>query len=59
MLRKDTGLITWVLTDGKAGDELQALSITEALGQHPGDKAGILAQHSINEPVEFMKFVAT
>ena len=32
MLRKDTGLITWVLTDGKAGDELQALSITEALG---------------------------
>jgi len=35
MLRKDTGLITWVLTDGKAGDELQALSITEALGLRP------------------------
>lgn len=35
MLRKDTGLITWVLTDGKAGDELQALSITEALGLNP------------------------
>ncbi|MEE1609741.1 mitochondrial fission ELM1 family protein [Microvirga sp. CF3016] len=32
MLRKDTGLITWVLTDGKVGDELQALSVTEALG---------------------------
>ena len=24
--------MTWVLTDGKAGDELQALSVTEALG---------------------------
>lgn len=35
MLRKDTGLITWVLTDGKAGDELQALSVTEALGLSP------------------------
>jgi uncharacterized protein len=35
MLRKDTGLITWVLTDGKAGDELQALSVTEALGLDP------------------------
>lgn len=35
MLRKDTGLITWVLTDGKAGDELQALSVTEALGLTP------------------------
>ena len=35
MLRKDTGLITWVLTDGKAGDELQALSVTEALGLAP------------------------
>ncbi|WP_114945401.1 mitochondrial fission ELM1 family protein [Microvirga calopogonii] len=35
MLRKDTGLITWVLTDGKAGDELQALSVTEALGITP------------------------
>jgi mitochondrial fission protein ELM1 len=35
MLRKDTGLITWVLTDGKAGDELQALSVTQALGLTP------------------------
>jgi mitochondrial fission protein ELM1 len=35
MLRKDTGLITWVLTDGKAGDELQALSVTGALGVEP------------------------
>lgn len=35
MLRTDTGLITWVLTDGKAGDELQALSVTEALGLDP------------------------
>jgi mitochondrial fission protein ELM1 len=35
MLRKDSGLISWVLTDGKAGDELQALSITEALGLTP------------------------
>lgn len=35
MLRKDTGLITWVLTDGKAGDELQALSVAEALGLDP------------------------
>jgi mitochondrial fission protein ELM1 len=35
MLRKDTGLISWVLTDGKAGDELQALSVTEALGLTP------------------------
>ncbi|EIM25922.1 mitochondrial fission ELM1 family protein [Microvirga lotononidis] len=35
MLRKDSGLITWVLTDGKAGDELQALSVTEALGLLP------------------------
>ncbi|MGO4525749.1 mitochondrial fission ELM1 family protein [Microvirga sp. 2MCAF35] len=35
MLRKDTGLITWVLSDGKAGDELQALSVTEALGLNP------------------------
>ncbi|WP_262029474.1 mitochondrial fission ELM1 family protein [Microvirga sp. Mcv34] len=35
MLRKDSGLITWVLTDGKAGDELQALSVTEALGLTP------------------------
>lgn len=35
MLRDDTGLITWVLTDGKAGDELQALSVAEALGLQP------------------------
>ncbi|MBL0405922.1 mitochondrial fission ELM1 family protein [Microvirga aerilata] len=35
MLRKDAGLITWVLTDGKAGDELQALSVAEALGLTP------------------------
>jgi len=35
MLREDSRLITWVLTDGKAGDELQALSVTEALGLAP------------------------
>jgi uncharacterized protein len=35
MLRDETGLTTWVLTDGKAGDELQALSVTEALGLTP------------------------
>ncbi|PVE22557.1 nucleoside-diphosphate sugar epimerase [Microvirga sp. KLBC 81] len=35
MLRDNTGLITWVLTDGKAGDELQALSVAEALGLQP------------------------
>jgi mitochondrial fission protein ELM1 len=35
MLRKGSGLITWVLTDGKAGDELQALSVAEALGLTP------------------------
>ncbi|MBA1158409.1 mitochondrial fission ELM1 family protein [Microvirga mediterraneensis] len=35
MLRKDSRLITWVLTDGKAGDELQALSVAEALGLTP------------------------
>jgi mitochondrial fission protein ELM1 len=35
MLRDETGLITWVLTDGKAGDELQALSVAEALGLSP------------------------
>ena len=29
MLRENTGLISWVLTDGKAGDELQALSVGE------------------------------
>jgi mitochondrial fission protein ELM1 len=35
MLRDEIGLITWVLTDGKAGDELQALSVAEALGLVP------------------------
>lgn len=35
MLRDETGPITWVLTDGKAGDELQALSVAEALGLGP------------------------
>lgn len=35
MLRDNNGLITWVLTDGKAGDELQALSVAEALGVRP------------------------
>jgi mitochondrial fission protein ELM1 len=35
MLRDETGLTTWVLTDGKAGDELQALSVAEALGLTP------------------------
>ncbi len=35
MLRDDTGPISWVLTDGKAGDELQALSVAEALGLSP------------------------
>lgn len=34
MLR-DIPLIAWVLTDGKAGDELQALSVAEALGLDP------------------------
>jgi len=34
MLR-DLNLISWILTDGKAGDELQALSVAEALGLHP------------------------
>ncbi|MBB3017934.1 hypothetical protein FHR70_000974 [Microvirga lupini] len=34
-MRDGTGLITWVLTDGKAGDELQALSVAEALGLAP------------------------
>jgi mitochondrial fission protein ELM1 len=29
------GLTSWVLSDGKAGDELQALSVTEALGLEP------------------------
>jgi len=28
-------LTSWVLSDGKAGDELQALSVTEALGLEP------------------------
>ena len=35
MLRDETGPITWALTDGKAGDELQALSVAEALGLAP------------------------
>ena len=35
MLRDGTGPLTWVLTDGKAGDELQALSVAEALGLAP------------------------
>lgn len=35
MLRENPGPLTWVLTDGKAGDELQALSVTEALGLTP------------------------
>jgi uncharacterized protein len=35
MLRDLTGPSSWVLTDGKAGDELQALSVTEALGLEP------------------------
>ena len=41
MLRIDTGLTElasltcWVLSDGKAGDELQALSVAEALGLAP------------------------
>jgi len=35
MLRDDAGLITWVLSDGKAGDELQGLSIAETLGLEP------------------------
>jgi mitochondrial fission protein ELM1 len=34
MLR-DASLISWVLTDGKAGDEFQALSVAEALGLSP------------------------
>jgi mitochondrial fission protein ELM1 len=29
------GLTSWVLTDGKAGDELQSLSVAEALGLQP------------------------
>ncbi|MCG7391824.1 mitochondrial fission ELM1 family protein [Microvirga sp. ACRRW] len=35
MLRDTADLITWVLSDGKAGDELQALSVAEALGVAP------------------------
>jgi mitochondrial fission protein ELM1 len=34
MLRDPNGPTSWVLTDGKAGDELQALSVAEALGLH-------------------------
>jgi hypothetical protein len=30
-----------------------------AIGQDPGDKAGVVTQHLINEPVEFIRFVAT
>jgi uncharacterized protein len=32
MLRGMAGFSTWVLTDGKAGDELQCLAVAEALG---------------------------
>ena len=35
MLRDLTGPISWVLTDGKAGDELQAKSVADALGLQP------------------------
>ncbi|MEZ0169867.1 mitochondrial fission ELM1 family protein [Microvirga sp. TS319] len=35
MLRGTSSLISWVLSDGKAGDELQALSVAEALGLEP------------------------
>jgi mitochondrial fission protein ELM1 len=35
MLRDLTGPTSWVLTDGKAGDELQALSVAQALGLEP------------------------
>lgn len=35
MLRESTGPTTWILTDGKAGDELQALSVAEILGIQP------------------------
>jgi len=35
MLRDTSGLITWVLSDGKVGDELQGLSVAEALGIRP------------------------
>lgn len=35
MLRDNSSLISWVLSDGKAGDELQALSVAEALGLEP------------------------
>jgi mitochondrial fission protein ELM1 len=34
-LPEPAGLTSWVLTDGKAGDELQALSVAEALGLQP------------------------
>ncbi|MGO4571294.1 mitochondrial fission ELM1 family protein [Microvirga sp. 2TAF3] len=34
MLR-DAGLTSWVLSDGKAGDELQCLSVADALGLEP------------------------
>ncbi|WP_414473533.1 mitochondrial fission ELM1 family protein [Microvirga sp. M2] len=35
MLRGNSSLISWVLSDGKAGDELQALSVAEAMGLQP------------------------
>jgi mitochondrial fission protein ELM1 len=35
MLRETNGLQTWVLTDGKAGDEQQCLGVADALGIEP------------------------
>lgn len=35
MLRNPDRPLSWVLTDGKAGDELQALAVAEALGLAP------------------------
>ena len=40
MLRNLNDLTAWVLTDGKAGDELQCLGVTDALGLDAGDPAG-------------------
>ena len=37
-------LSSWVLTDGKAGDELQCLGVAEALGLEPGDPDGPAAR---------------
>ncbi|HZH51263.1 MAG TPA: mitochondrial fission ELM1 family protein [Microvirga sp.] len=34
-LPEASGLTSWVLSDGKAGDELQSLSVAEALGLEP------------------------